>query len=434
MRILGIGITGNQSQIEQFRIKLCNYFLWSILVVCIIYAGLYMSYEKYTYSLPYFMTLASAVFGLVLNYHQKFLLNRIFTLLISNVLIFYTLLLAGYDIQAQMFFIIITATSFLLFQGVLIPIINLILVCVTHIFVYAYLAEHGPMNVGSRLNIGEYINFIMAMISAALLSYFMYVELQWYRKKNKRILKEIKKSNALLNLKNEQLEQMIYITSHDLQEPLKNIKNMVSLINKTIETDKQPRAEKPLTYLNQATDRMSNMIRSAMDYSKIGNSRELQIVDCNEVLLKVHSFLKVQLQETGGEMLIQPLPTIKAIPSEIYSLFQNMLSNALKFRHEDRKPVISIDCEKKGNHYVFSCSDNGIGIDAKHTETVFQMFKRLHNQSEYEGTGIGLAHCKKVVELHDGHIWFESNHPHGTTFFFSIRDFQMETMEAVTTT
>ncbi len=423
LSIFELGTPKNANQIEKYRIKVCNNISVIIILVCLLYCGLFLFQNKIVEIIPYVITLVISMICLYLNYKNHFFANRILIMLAGNGLIFYTLIYAGYDIQSQMFFIILMATSFLLFKKPYIPFLLLVLVSIMHVVVYSYVLKNGPINEGSRIYIGEYINFIIALAMAANLSYTLYMELKIYEKRNTDALKEIKQSNVRLHNKNEQLENLIYVTSHDLQEPLRNIKNMANLVVQTVEGD-DDLTKQSIQYLNDSTDRMSGMIESIMKYAMIGNEQTLEWVDCEVLLEKLKLDLDYQLKETNAVVEYEKLPIILAYRNELRSLIQNLLSNAIKFRHSERDPIIKIICKKSVDYYTFGVSDNGIGVDKKHFNTIFQMFKRLHTQKKYNGTGIGLAHCRKVAELHEGNIWLEPNKPYGSIFYFTIKRYE----------
>jgi len=233
---------------------------------------------------------------------------------------------------------------------------------------------------------------------------------------------KIQQKNLRLTNKNEQLENVIYITSHDLQEPLRNIQNMVSLIAKNTESKSKETGE-TLKHLNESTNSMSQIITSIMDYARIGNIDAIELVDIGSLINEVQSDLAEQIRATSTVFQLSNLPTILAYRGELRLLFKNLLSNAIKFRHPDRLPIIQIKAEVGETYYTFFVKDNGIGMDEKYTKTVFQLFKKLHNKEDYQGTGIGLAHCKKIVELHEGDIGIKLNNTVGSTFYFTIKRF-----------
>lgn len=418
-----LGMPDNPNQLEVFRIKMCNTTCFLIILICILYCSLFLYQNKIIEIIPYILTIGVSVVCLYLNYQKRYLANRFLMTLTVNALIFYTLIYAGYDIQSQMFFIILMATSFLLFKNSYIPFFFLVLVSVMHIIIYTYVLKYGPINEGSRIYIGEYINFIIALATAANLSHLLYKELKIYEKRNIDALEEIKQSNVQLHNKNKQLENIIYATSHDLQEPLRNIQNMANLVVQNVKNDDEL-TQQSIQYLNASTDRMSNMITSIMEYAKIGHEKVPEWVDVDELLEEVKLDLDWQIKENKAVVKSEKLPKILAYRNELRSLVQNLLSNAIKFRHIERHPIIKIIYEKSADCYTFGVSDNGIGVDKKHFDAVFQMFKRLHTQQQYNGTGIGLAHCRKVVELHEGNIWIESNTPYGSTFHFTIKRYE----------
>jgi len=167
---------------------------------------------------------------------------------------------------------------------------------------------------------------------------------------------------------------------------------------------------------------MNVLLDDLLNYSRVGKTGTMDnMINVNDVLLIVQSNLSKRLEEEKGEIQIntQNIPTILSNHTQMVQLFQNIVSNALKFRG-DRNPIVKIDCQLKDGQHVFSIKDNGIGIAEEHQSRVFEMFKRLHTRDEYEGTGIGLSTCKKIVHNHEGDIWLESTYGEGTTFYFSI--------------
>jgi light-regulated signal transduction histidine kinase (bacteriophytochrome) len=162
------------------------------------------------------------------------------------------------------------------------------------------------------------------------------------------------------------------------------------------------------------------LVKGLLDYSKIGKLGDLSEVDCNELLKEVLSDISFSIKENKANIKVENLPTLKGYRTEMRQLFQNLIMNALKFIEKDTIPEITISAKELKTEWQFSIKDNGIGIDEKDQNKIFVIFKRLHNRSEYEGTGIGLSNCKKIVELHNGNIYVESVLGKGSTFIFSI--------------
>jgi signal transduction histidine kinase len=226
--------------------------------------------------------------------------------------------------------------------------------------------------------------------------------------------------NRELERKNKELEQFAYVASHDLQEPLRTTSGFVDLLCQQYKNRLDEKADKYLSYISQSASRMRVLIADLLEYSRIGNKQEFHTVDCNAVLNDVVADLAAVITETGATISVDRLPVIKAYPVEIKLLFQNLILNAIKFRRKDVAPNIVVRVARKGNAWQFMVSDNGIGIAREYHERIFIIFQRLHTRSEYDGTGIGLSHCKKIVELHKGKIWLDSELGRGSTFYFTI--------------
>lgn len=169
---------------------------------------------------------------------------------------------------------------------------------------------------------------------------------------------------------------------------------------------------------------MKTLVSDLLDYSRLGRKKELKKIDCNVLLEEVLADLYNSVKETQAVITADRLPIITGYVTELALLFQNLVSNAIKFRKKDTLPQIHIAAHKEGEYWQFSFRDNGIGIEEKYQERIFIIFQRLHNRTEYKGSGIGLAHCRKIVELHGGKIWFESKGGGGKYFlFYASRSF-----------
>ena len=232
---------------------------------------------------------------------------------------------------------------------------------------------------------------------------------------------ELQLINEELNAQNQELEQFNYIASHDLQEPLRTISSVINLLELEYGNKLGKNGDQYLTFISQASDRMRNLIRDLLDYSRLGKEdRTLEVVDCNILIKEVMQILGATIKENQAVVEVEQLPTISVYRLELMQLFQNLLSNAIKFRKEDTPPQINISAIQDGKYWKFSFRDQGIGIPEENKEGIFIIFQRLHSKGEYEGTGIGLAHCKKIVEMHSGKIWVESKPDEGSTFHFTI--------------
>jgi len=230
----------------------------------------------------------------------------------------------------------------------------------------------------------------------------------------------VEKMNIKLMSSNKEMEQFAFIASHDMQEPLRTISNYVGLLQNQYKGKLDKDADRCLNSISGATFRMQSLIRDLLEYSKIGNDNNKIEIDCNVLLNDVLNDMNESIKENKAEIHSEQLPVINGYISGINSLFKNLISNAVKFRKKDVHPIINISAEIKDNEWFFTIKDNGIGIDKKYYDKIFVIFQRLHTKAEYAGTGIGLAHVKKIIELHGGKIGFESELGKGTTFYFTI--------------
>jgi len=223
-----------------------------------------------------------------------------------------------------------------------------------------------------------------------------------------------------LESSNKELEQFAYVVSHDLQEPLRMVDSYLSLIKRRYEGKLDDEADEFIEFAADGARRMKAMINDLLIYSRVetrGNS--FKPTDINAIIENTKKNLKVAIEEKNGIIKSEHLPTVMADESQMIQLFQNLINNAIKY-HGKEQPNVTISAKNLSNEWLFSVKDNGIGIDPKHSERIFQIFQRLHTREEYPGTGIGLAVSKKIVERHGGRIWVESEPGMGSTFYFTI--------------
>jgi PAS domain S-box-containing protein len=230
----------------------------------------------------------------------------------------------------------------------------------------------------------------------------------------------LEKKAVELETSNNELEQFAYVASHDLQEPLRMISGFLQLLEKRIAGQLDETTKQYIGFAVDGAERMKTLIQDLLMYSRIGSNKEdFTIVDLNEVMQYTGRLLEGIIKETGTIITVKSLPVIRANKTLISQLLVNLVSNALKY-HGDKKPEIEVGYIEDPGAWIFYVKDNGIGIDSKFFDRVFIIFQRLHNKNEYSGTGIGLAICKKIVEIHKGKIWIESELSKGSTFYFSI--------------
>ena len=217
-----------------------------------------------------------------------------------------------------------------------------------------------------------------------------------------------------------ELEQFAYVASHDLQEPLRTIDNFVGLLDKKYSKQTDKETTQYFKFIVNATSKMQNLIKDLLEFSRVGKNMLFTIVDCNKVLQEVIADLDISIKESNAKIITATLPVLQGNETELKRLFQNLISNAIKFHKKNVFPEISITVEEKEKEYLFAIKDNGIGIEEKYMNKLFIIFQRLHTAEEYPGTGIGLATCKKIVTLHKGKIWIKSKLGEGSTFYFTL--------------
>ncbi len=231
---------------------------------------------------------------------------------------------------------------------------------------------------------------------------------------------KLKQANDNLCRSNQELEQFAYVASHDLQEPLRAVNSYAQLFARKYQGHIDAKADKYLNYIMEGATRMQQLINDLLEFSRVGTrGKELSPTDCEVVLSKVLANLKVAIAESNAVVTHDPLPTVLGDGTQLIQLLQNLISNAIKFRREE-PPQVHIKAVQSPKEWVFEVRDNGIGMESEYFERIFTIFQRLHSKSEYPGTGIGLAVCKKILERHGGRIWVESQLGEGTTFYFTI--------------
>jgi two-component system, chemotaxis family, sensor kinase Cph1 len=238
----------------------------------------------------------------------------------------------------------------------------------------------------------------------------------------------LKKRNDSLReviLRNEELEQFAYVASHDLQEPLITIKSFIDLLGEEYGDKLGEVGKQYLDFISESSYGLSSVVKDLLDYSRLGTNRKMTKVDCNKLIESIQKDLTSTISKSKATFKVEKLPEITGFKTELRLLFQNLISNAIKFCAGDTPPHIIITAQK-GKNWTFSIQDNGIGIAKENQKKIFTIFQRLHSKNNYEGTGIGLAQCKKIINLHGGEIWVNSKQDLGSTFCFSIPFYEHE--------
>jgi light-regulated signal transduction histidine kinase (bacteriophytochrome) len=345
-----------------------------------------------------------------------------------NVLVFVIALIAGSMAMGQTFFLVSIITPFLLYdvKKVWHIIIGLTLPAV---FMYSF-ANVEPYFL--QFNLTPAQQQLIANVNIAVQFFLMVAGMYQLIYQTKSAEVELESSKAQMSLQtnelkrsNNDLEQFAYIISHDLKAPVRNISSFMNLLVNKHGPTMNPEAREFIEYSRNGAKRMERLIDDVLSYCRIGtNLPNPTPVNLNDVVSTIRFELGERLKATNGTVVInKDLPVINNVHSSLmYHVFQNLITNGIKF-NKSNNPEVTIYYTNSLNYYTFSVKDNGIGISKEYAATIFQMFKRLHTEHEYDGTGIGLAICKKIVEYYNGEIWFESEAGKGTTFHFTIRKF-----------
>ena len=226
-----------------------------------------------------------------------------------------------------------------------------------------------------------------------------------------------------LERSNKELQQFAYVSSHDLQEPLRTIASFTQLLERRYKGKFDRDADEFMGYTVEAAKRMQQMILDLLEYSRVStNADEFKEIDTVEALDEALFNLKGTIENNNAVITHNDLPKVTADKSQLTKVFQNLIANAIKFKKENEQPKIHISARKdpQKDQYIFSIQDNGIGMDSQYAERIFTLFQRLHTRDEYQGTGIGLSVTKRIVECHGGRIWVESELGKGSTFYFTL--------------
>ncbi len=233
--------------------------------------------------------------------------------------------------------------------------------------------------------------------------------------------KELEDIVEKLSDSNEELERFAYIAAHDLQEPLRMVTSFSQLLKEKYESTLDDKAKEYLGFCVDGAARMKALVDDLLEYSRITNDVDTsQDVDCSAIMDVVLDNLSERIQETKSEISVGTLPVISGNPVRFTRLIQNLVCNAIKYQNPGNVPKIHVDVTEKQDEWIFSVKDNGIGIKEEYQQQIFSPFKRLHTNQEYIGTGIGLAVCKKIVEMKGGRLWVESNAGEGSIFYFLL--------------
>ncbi len=241
--------------------------------------------------------------------------------------------------------------------------------------------------------------------------------------RRKRAEQALRQAAQDLKRSNDDLEQFASIASHDLQEPLRTVAGFVTLLRDQYRGQFDDDADKFIDFTLDGVSRMSQLIQDLLAYSRVGtHHKQPEPTPCGQLLENALADLQTSISKANAKITSDLLPVVVADATQLTQLFQNLIGNAVKFRHDDVPPEIHVGAKRQRDQWVLWVKDNGIGIPPDQYERIFEVFERLHTRKKYPGTGLGLAICRKIVARHGGRIWVESSVGEGTTFYFTLPD------------
>jgi signal transduction histidine kinase len=359
------------------------------------------------------------------NHRHYYAISRHAYIAIINTFVLINSCFIGFDAHVQDFFYISYIVPFLMFsikdyKNILVGVLMSIAFFNIYQHIYPWFESYNLDSATQHLtyNINIWMKFILFGIAIYILSYYNFNSETELAISNLKLKQQADK----LQQSNEDLEQFAAIISHDLKAPVRNVSSFMSLLKHRHSATLDADALNFIDLSKNSVDRMAKQIDDLLSYSKVGrNLHASGTVDVNLVLKTIEIELGEKIKEKNACIVIErPLPLLRQVHSSmIHHIFQNLIANGIKFNN-DPAPEVRINCLAIGHNYVFHVRDNGIGIDLVYQDKLFNMFKRLHSDAEFEGTGIGLAVCKKIVNFYGGNIWLESQKGTGTSFFFTF--------------
>ena len=423
---LGVEYVDKSSQAKY--IKISNFIAMTSFASSVVYIGLALLWSKVYWFLCVDGLCITSAAVLVLNRYGRIRASRIVYIIGINLFLYLAALLTGPDAGGETFLLISVMLPFLIYDlrhrsiiimGITIP----ILFIVSFPYAVSYFTEFHVSMVQQLFLKRLSTSMEIGLVIAAVYQFVYYSrdaekELEVSNQQMTSQTEELKRSNA-------DLEQFAYVISHDLKTPVRNISCFMKLLSNKHGGSFNDEAREFVDFSLHGAKRMERLIDDVLAYSRIGrNLSNPTPVNLNDVVNTICYELQDKLNDTNGSInIVTELPIINSVHSSLmYHILQNLIRNGLKFNISET-PTIDISYTESADHYKFEVKDNGIGISQEYSKQVFQMFKRLHNENEYDGTGIGLAICKKIVELYHGEIWYEGEEGRGTTFYFTIRKF-----------
>ena len=423
--LVSVGLMEAGDEQDKKYIKFTNVIAVLTAIAVFIYIPFSILQGYYALALLQGIDVLFVLMVLFANHLGYYAVARHLYMLVINSFVLINSCLIGFESRVQDFFYIAAIVPFLLFsvkdyKNIIIGVLTSVIFFNTYQMIYTYFVQYNLDANSQHLiyNINLWMKFVLFGIAIYILSYYNHtteLALELSNQKLRDQAKELQRSNN-------DLEQFASIISHDLRAPVRNVSSFMGLLKQRHGGTMVADALNFIDLSKNSADRMAKQIEDLLSYSKVGrNLPASSLVNVNSLIAIIQIELSEKIKEKGVEIAIETeLPILSNVHnSMIHHVFQNLIANGIKFNTNER-PEVRINCLLTGDNYTFSVKDNGIGIDGENKGKLFQMFKRLHSDSEFEGTGIGLAVCKKIIEFYGGNIWLESEKGRGTCFYFTL--------------
>jgi len=423
--LLKLGIDADMPFREAKLIRFTNLICVLVVFGIILYIPYSIATGSYYLAAIEAVDAALVASALYFSHKKQYSTSKFILIGVVNVFIYINACYIGHDANIQHFYVLINIVPFLVFRlnqvkHIAAAVCMTIAWFITYQFTYHhFVGINLPIEVqAGTKQIGTWLDFVLFASAIYILA-----------KNNFDVEEALAGSNQILQTQtvelkrsNEDLEQFAYIISHDLRVPLRNINNFLTLLERRHAPELKQEAKDFIGYSVSGSKRLERLIEDLLSYSKVGrNLPPTQTVEAAEVLKIIQFEMKDKVLRPNNKISVEGnMPALRNVHSTmVYHVFQNLISNGLKF-NKNEKPEVVISVKEDKANYVFQVKDNGIGIPMEYKNKLFQMFKRLHTEEEFQGTGMGLAICKRIVNFYKGEVWFESETGRGTSFYFSI--------------
>lgn len=441
-KVTFLGIERDEAFITQFRKRVLNrtFFIIGLTALIFITEGIFFG-KKNVYIVPLFFLVVSVVL-LFVNAQKKFHISCIVLTFLLPTMFLGVMILYGATLKMDYtisFFIVLVLT---LYDDTRLRVANVLYLLLLQTFSLYYTSNY-------ESHFAEYVDAMDSLIVLTATTLGLFILVYQFIRQNKNFLNQQQALNLDLDKKNRELQEIIlekeklnrelreksndlqqandflesytYISSHDLKTPVRNINSFSDLLEKELQEVKHQNVSEYLGFIKSGAMQINSILDGIIENAASNRSSlELEPVDCNHLIADIRDRMQFRLEEENGQVLHTSLPTVFADKMMLRKIFLNLIDNGLKYNGSDR-PTVKICYQQQEDLYLFSVIDNGIGIHTRYSDDIFKMFKKLHGINEFSGSGVGLALCRKMIDLHGGKIWLKNNQDHkGSTFQFTL--------------